>query len=282
MKILVTGANGFIGKRVCELLEEKKIGYCSGTRECFQMDNIESMRKFLIENSITNIIHLAARANSSDEKELFDSNIVGLYKLLQALSGTSVRNITFASGNNVYGELHDKNIDEEALCIPAEENIYGLSKYVGELLITDMLKKTDISFSILRIADVYGPGQKYGNLIKALVRAVAQHDVIKLYGEGKRIRDYIYIDDVAEGLIHASINELNGVYNLSTGVGTSVKELVNIGIELSEGKSSVEKFELDSEDDSRIVLNPFKISNTGYKANITVKEGLRRCVEEYK
>ena len=281
MKILVTGANGFIGKRVCALLEEKGISYCSGTRECFQMDNVESMRKYLNENSITNVIHLAARANSSDEKELFDSNIVGLYKLIQAFGGTGVRNITFASGNNVYGELHDKNIDEEASCIPSEKNIYGLSKYVGELLIKDMLEKKDISFSILRIADVYGPGQKYGNLIKALVRAAAQHEVIKLYGEGKRIRDYIYVDDVAEGLIHASINELNGVYNLSTGVGTSVKELVDIGIELSEGESSVEKVALDSEDDSRIVLNPMKLNNTGYKAKITVKEGLRRCVEEY-
>lgn len=281
MKILVTGANGFIGKKVCALLEEKGISYCSGTRDCFQMDNVESMRKYINDNSITNIIHLAAKADSSDDKELFDSNIAGLYNLVRAFSGTSVKNVAFASTNNVYGELHDSNLEEENPCLPANANTYGLSKYVGELLLKDMIRSSDTSLSILRISDVYGPGQKYGNLIKALVRAVAQRDVIKLYGEGKRIRDYIYVDDVAEGLIHASINELNGVYNLSTGVGTSVKELVDIGIELSEGESSVEKVALDSEDDSRIVLNPMKLNNTGYKAKITVKEGLRRCVEEY-
>ncbi|SDA79128.1 UDP-glucose 4-epimerase [Butyrivibrio sp. INlla18] len=277
MKVLVTGSNGFIGRFVCESLEERDIDYVKGTRDNFDLLDVECMRETLTLNQVTHVIHLAAFADSSDTEKVFDSNISGLYRMLLAIKETGVKKLIFASGNNVYGEGYAHNIKETDIAEPALANIYGLSKYVGELLIEDMLKNTTITYSIMRISDVYGPGQRFGNLIKALVKSIAEKEPIKLYGEGKRTRDYIYVKDVADGLIFACQNDIDGVFNLSTGIGTSVKGLVDIGVDLSGGECAVTPIVVEGEDDSKIVLDPGKLNRCGYKAQIDLKEGLRRC-----
>lgn len=279
MKVLVTGANGFIGKYVCESLDEQGVEYVRGTRADFDLNSIDSMVNVLNSSGITHIIHLAARANTMDKADLFEANIEGLYKLLFAIKKSDVKHITFASGNNVYGENHLLAIDENVLPSPANGNTYALSKYVGELLIQDFLRGSGTDYALIRIADVYGPNQKFGNLIKAIVNSVKDSASIKLYGEGKRTRDYIFVKDVADGLVFSCVNELCGVYNLSTGVGTDVKTLVDIAVQLSEGKCGVEKVEINNEDDSKIVLNPDKLRQVGFETKYTILEGLRICVE---
>ncbi len=280
MNVLVTGADGFIGRYVCNVLDEQQISYFKGTRNCFDINNVPQMKDFLLNNNITHIIHLAARADSSDLVEVFNSNITGLYKLLLATKETGVKHFTFASTNNVYGENHEDVIREDIICAPAISNIYALSKYTGELLVKDMLNETNVDWTSLRLSDVYGPGQKYGNLIKAIVNAVREENPVKLYGDGLRTRDFIFVDDVARGIVFSCVNGLKGIYNLSTGIGTSVRELVDYAVDISAGKCTVEHINVEKEDDSRIVLNPEKINSVGFYAKTLVKDGLKKCVEE--
>lgn len=277
---MVTGAEGFIGKYVCKALEDSKIEFCRGTRDNMNMADAEGMTRFLKQNRVSHIIHLAAFADNTDGKKLFDSNIAGWYRLLSAAKKSGVKYITFGGTNNVYGEGWQKRIPEDAPCSPAYDNEYALTKYIGELMIEDMLADSEIKYSVMRISDVYGPHQKHGNLIKAIVRAVKENDVIKLYGEGRRTRDYIYVTDVADGMVFATVNELEGVYNLSTGVGTSVKELVELAIKISNGRCVLETVAVDKEDMSAIVLDSEKLRQAGFKAEITLEKGLCACIKE--
>lgn len=279
MRILVTGADGFIGKSVCRVLEEKKIQLYRGSRTNFNLTDLPQISEFLLKNKITHVIHLAAHADCSDNLALFESNIEGLYNLLLACKEAGVKSLVFASGNNVYGEENSFDIEETLAPLPSYKNTYALSKYVGELLIEDALKNTDIRYCILRISDVYGPNQRFGNLIKAIVKSVKEGLPLKLYGEGKRTRDYIYVEDVARGLVFSAMNNISGIYNLSTGIGTDVNQLVKIAAELSGGKCPVEKVVVENEDSSRIVLNPQKLNDLGFETKIDIKEGLRRCVD---
>jgi len=280
MKVLVTGASGFIGSYVCESLNEQGIEYVKGTRENFDLNDAESMSEFLNDNQITHVIHLAARADSSDKEVLFTSNIEGLYKLLIALKASGVKHLTFASTNNVYGEESEELINENNSSCPSVANPYALSKYVGEMMIADKLSDTDTKYVLLRVSDVYGPGQRFGNLIKAIVKTVQEKGTLKLYGEGKRTRDFIYVKDVADGMVFSCVNELHGVYNLSTGVGTDVRTLVDIAVGISGGECRVEKIDVKNEDTSKIVLDSQKLKTAGFTAKYSVEEGLRNCVEK--
>ena len=124
--------------------------------------------------------------------------IEALNNLLKASEEVQVEKIIFTSTNNVYGtELNGNSFSEEDKTNLDENNKYGISKYLGEELVKySMYEKA----CIIRIADVYGPGQNHGNLIKAIISNVENKENIKLYGKGERERDYIYIDDVIRGI----------------------------------------------------------------------------------
>ena len=79
------------------------------------------------------------------------------------------KHFAFVSTNNVYAANEEQKHSAEEKCAPERDNLYGLSKYVGELLVSDFCTKRGIPYAIVRISDIYGPGQKYGNLLKAIV-----------------------------------------------------------------------------------------------------------------
>lgn len=279
MKVLVTGSDGFIGKRVVKVLEDRRIALFAGTRQSFDMAELGGTVETLKDNRITHIIHLAARADSDDKKDLFESNIEATQRLIQAARVSEVKHITFASTNNVY-DINDSGVlSEKDARIPADDNPYGLSKAINEMMLEELRKESSITVAIMRLSDVYGPHQRYGNLIKAVVSSAVNGKSLKLYGEGIRKRDYIYVDDAAEGLVFACEKELNDTYNLSTGVGTSVKEMVVLAKELSGDKCSIERISINNEDKSSVVLSPEKLKKAGYIAKTSFKDGLNLCIQ---
>lgn len=279
MNILVTGARGYIGNQVCRLLEKLNISFYPGTRDNFHLNDVRQMMLVMSANKITHVIHLAAVIQTINLQESYDTNLTGLFNLLSAIELSGIKHFVFASGNNVYGYDKENSIDEMQKVHPEANDLYAFSKYVGELVVKDFLQKRRIHYCIMRISDVYGPGQKYGNLIKTIVHAVNYGEPLKLYGKGKRTRDYIFVSDVAKGLVFAAEKSLDGVYNLSTGIGTNVKELVNLASSLGSEKNIIEYIPVKIEDETVVILDPKKLNEKGFVAKIDIEEGLRRCIE---
>jgi len=279
MSLLITGGTGYIGKKLTQKLMEKYNPIYSVGIEELDLQNYEEVLDFLKKNKIRKIIHLGWKMENNNEA-IYD-NIEALNNLLKASEEVQVEKIIFTSTNNVYGtELNGNNFSEEDKINLDENNKYGISKYLGEELVKYSMNE---KACIIRIADVYGPNQNHGNLMKGIISNLENKKNIQLYGEGKRERDYIYIDDVIRGLEFIFENNLTGIFNLGTGVGTSVKRITDIVINICKNNginTGLDYVQVNKEDSSKVILNVEKLKNLGYCYNVTIEEGLRKIIEE--
>lgn len=273
MKVLITGANSYVGKYLVQHMENCGFEYVTATRDDFDYSNVKDIENFLDSKEITNVIHLAA-AISEKAEDIFCTNIQGLYYLLQACAKKKVHHFTFASGNTVYASNSMVPRRETDFLAPESGGSYAFSKYVGELIISDYLSKRGILYANVRIGDIYGPNQKHGNLLKVIVKNAIQRSEICLYGKGRRTRDYIYVKDVVRGLEYISSKQLTGNINLATGVGTSVEELIDVVNELCGGSLNIKHVMVEKEDDSKIVLDVSKLRESGFNIEYSVRNGL--------
>jgi len=276
MSLLITGGTGYIGSKLVQQLKRKnKFIYSVGIKE-LNLLNYGNILNFLKKNNIKKVIHLGWCMENSNNA--IYSNIEALINLIKSCEEIKIENFIFISTNNVYGIKNNANlfVEEEILNVD-KNNKYGISKYIGEKLVSYTLQEKSC---IVRIADVYGPNQNHGNLIKGIISNIENKENLKLYGEGKRQRDYIYIDDVIRGLEFIYENNLKGIYNLGTGVGTSVKEIIDIVLKICQNKIDLDYIKVEKEDTSKVILNIGKLKKLGFSCNTTVEEGLKKIIEE--
>lgn len=280
MATLITGASGYVGSHLLSAMTEAERSEClTPSHRELDLTDYQCVRGYFARHKIDCVIHLAACLDSGAPAELFSGNLEGVLHLLSACTEFGVSYLLYISGNNVYGSDDQKKFCEDDRCNPAVGNRYGLSKYCGELMTADYLKSSGIRYGILRIAVIYGPSQKTGALMKAIVNNIKNGQPQKLYGVGDRTRDYIYIDDVARGILFAARRQLEGVYNLSTGVGTRVAELIRLAEQISPCKEPTVLVPVEREDHSCVVLNNDKLRAAGFTPEVSVAEGLRRMAE---
>ena len=171
-------------------------------------------------------------------------------------------------------------IKESDRCVPCFYNDYALSKYVGELIVMDQMQESAVDYAIARVSDVYGPNQKRGELIKHIIQNMRNGVSQEIYGSGKRKRDYLYVEDAARALVYISEHHLNGIYNVSTGIGTSVCEVVECAERIV--KCGIKKIGVkqEKEDKTCIVLDNSKLSREGYTYTISITDGLKKIINE--
>lgn len=276
MSLLITGGTGYIGKKLVQQLEKKYSPIHSVGIEELNLLNYTDTLNFLKDNNITEVIHLGW-SMENENKAIYD-NTEALINLIRVCELVEVKKFIFASTNNVYGTSVDSCLfSENDIPKPDDANKYGISKYIGEKLINYTLKEKSC---IIRIADVYGPGQTHGNLIKAIISNVENKENLKLYGKGERERDYIYIDDVIRGIEFIYENNLTGTYNLGTGVGTNIKKIVDIVLKICQNMIGFDYVKVEKEDTSKVILNIEKLKKLGFYSNITIEEGLKKILRK--
>ena len=278
MSLLITGGTGYIGKRLVQQLRKKNNDvYSVGIKDLNFLNYAETLN-FLKKNNIRKVIHLGWKIDYENKNSVIYDNVEALNNFIKACEEVEIKRFIFISGNNVYGVDSSKNgfLEEDSLNID-KNNKYGISKYIGEKLVMYTLQE---KYCIVRIADVYGPGQNHGNLIKAIISNVENKENIKLYGKGERERDYIYIDDVIRGIEFIYDNNLSGIYNLGTGEGTSVKKIVDIVLNLCQNRIGLDYIKVENEDTSKVILNVEKLKKLGFNYSINIEEGLKKIIEE--
>lgn len=280
MNYLVTGANGYIGRYLCDELKKKHIPFRCPHRDELNLSDYDEVRGYIKMNHIKNIIHLAASIDTSDISDIFESNIRALYVVLRGAMDENIDHFTFVSTNNVYGIGYNCSILESDSCIPYVNNYYAISKYVGELMVADQMKDSPVGYAIARVADVYGPNQKSGELIKKVMQNIKSGTPQKIFGSGVRKRDYIYVEDVAKALVYISEHNLEGIYNVSTGIGTSVCELIKCADNIVACGIDQIEVQWDKEDKTSIVLDNGRLSREGYIYTVDIAEGLEKIINK--
>ena len=280
MQYLITGANGYLGKYLQEELTVRGIPYLAAGRVEFDLSRIEEIDAYFSQHDITHVIHLAGAVGSDKGEALYQANIAGLYNILSVCATHSVKYFLYASGNVVYGPQGSTPHRESDVLAPNTADLYAVSKYVGELIVEKFCLQHNMQYALVRIGDIYGPKQRTGNLIKAIVNSVATSQPLKLYGIGIRARDYIYVTDVANGLATIAEKEFTGAINLGSGVGTTVKQLIEIAQQISNGVCGIEHVPVEEEDTSNITLDTQMICDLDFSPKVSIYDGLLKCIME--
>ncbi|HBI24927.1 MAG TPA: UDP-glucose 4-epimerase [Nitrospiraceae bacterium] len=304
MKILVTGGAGFIGSHVVDrlVLEGHSVSVIDNL-STGKIENVNREAKFhkidIISPRIERVFkkerpelicHFAAQMDvrRSVADPIYDaqSNIIGMLNLMENGLRYGVRKVIFAStGGAVYGEGVPYPTSEE--CIPRPISPYGISKLTGEHYLIYYNVSYGLNYVVLRYANVYGPRQDpFG---EAGVVAIFNQKILRdeqpvINGNGMQTRDYVYVDDVVDAVIASTYNDINDVFNVGTGVETSVNELFRHLIEIT-GKSHIKEVygQAKKGEQLRSCLSYDKIRKAlDWEPRVPLREGLTRTIEFFR
>lgn len=242
-KVLITGGAGFIGSHIVDILLENDYSVVvldnlsSGTKDNLQ--NSDNLKLYCVNIEKDNldeifdfekpdyVIHLAAQTsvNYSITNTYFDAdmNIMATIKLLDVCRKHNIEKFITASSAAVYGNPKYLPIDENHPTEPMSP--YGLSKLTMEKYI----QLSSVPYIIFRFSNVYGPRQKSSKesgVVAIFNKAMNENAPINIYGDGTQIRDFIYVEDIANICVKAIKSDVqNEVVNFSTNRGVVLNEL---------------------------------------------------------
>ncbi len=230
MRVLVTGAAGFLGSHVAEALLARgdevvgvdnfdpfyerrvKEGNLEAPRAAARFRFVEAdirdpgvLARELAPDTV--VIHLAARAGvrpSIREPALYAAvNVEGTVRVLEAMRATGARRLVFAGSSSVYGDSAPVPFREDW---PAVEPIspYAATKRAGELLCTTWAHLFALRVVSLRFFTIYGPRQRPDLAIHSFTRLIASGRPVPMFGDGGSERDYTYVDDTVQGVLAAA------------------------------------------------------------------------------
>jgi UDP-glucose 4-epimerase len=245
MKVLVTGGAGFIGSHITEHLIDAGAevvvldDLSSGKREsvhprarlCQADIGSEAIRDLFARERFDCLDHHAAQMNvrRSVDDPMFDArvNIIGSLNLLQAAVATGVKKVVFAStGGAIYGEQLTFPADETHQTNPLSP--YGVAKLAVEKYLAFYEAVYGLPYVALRYANVYGPRQDphgEAGVVAIFSERLLRGEPAIINGDGEQTRDFIYVDDVVRANVLAVTTDLSGIYNVGTGLETSVNVL---------------------------------------------------------
>lgn len=250
--ILVTGGCGFIGSnlipklisrghkvRVLDNLSKGELSFLDGIDIDFHKGDIrdnEDVIKSL--EGIDGVIHLAAYGSVVESvenpAENFEINVLGTFTLLDECRKKNIKKIVFSSTGGALIGNATPPVDEKS--VPRPISPYGSGKLCCEAYCSSFAHSYKMNITALRFANVIGPisWHKKG-AVTAFMKSIMNGEDITIYGDGSATRDFLYVDDLCEGIISTYENELKGfnTIHLASGREVSVKELAELIINTS-------------------------------------------------
>jgi UDP-glucose 4-epimerase len=301
MKILVTGGAGFIGSHVTDrfvrdghevvVLDNLVTGSrrnLNPNARFVEMDirDRKGIESLLAAERFDVVDHHAAQMDvrKSTEDPLYDAevNILGSLNIISSAAGHGVKKFIYIStGGAVYGEPRRLPVEEDDPINP--ECQYGISKHTVEhyLYLYRLLYK--LNFVVLRYPNVFGPRQNphgEAGVIAIFAGKMMDGETPRIFGDGKQLRDYVFVSDVAEANALALERGDGDIVNLGSGRGTSVLELFEHLAKLTGTKSKPGFAPPRPGEIYKIYLSRRRAEKVlDWKATVGVEEGLRRTVE---
>ena len=305
-KVLILGGSGFIGCNLRKFFSKKKI-------DTFNIDLIskistpdkyldftvtnKTLKKNLVIFNLTNyinlispnyIINLAANSHvdrSIDSpKQIIKNNLNTVINILEALRNTKKKiNFIHISTDEVFGSIKKKYSNEKDYLNPSSP--YSSSKAAADLIIESYIKTYKLPCSILRLSNNYGPFQNPEKFIPNSIFHLNKNKKIPIYGNGKHIREWTYVEDTCEA-IYKFINNFKPfkTYNIGSSINMNNKSIAMLIIKKMKKKfKSSYKFVFDRPGhDFRYSLNSKKFRNDyKWKPRFNIKDGLNKTLKWY-
>jgi UDP-glucose 4-epimerase len=305
MRILITGGAGFIGSHIVDALVAAKShdlavldDLSSGIRERLDpairfhhadIRNADEVRLIIDRERPEVLMHLAAQIDvrKSVADPAFDAevNIGGLLNLMEAGREKGLKRVIFAStGGAIYGEQESFPCNEMHRCRPLSP--YGVAKLAIEAYLFFYKMQYGIDYMALRYSNVYGPRQDphgEAGVVAIFCGRLLAGRPCTIYGDGEQTRDYVYVGDVARANLAALNAPASGLFNISTGLETSVNQLFSSLARIAGTNQPPIYAAMRPGEQRRSVISPERAGEElGWQSEVTLEEGLRRTFESFK
>jgi UDP-glucose 4-epimerase len=291
MRAIVTGGAGFIGSHVVDALlargDEVHVldDLSKGTRERvadaaeLHVADIRQPDEMFDAVRPEAVFHLAAQADVRVSVERpdhdADVNVLGTVRILEASRRHEAKIVFSSTGGAIYGEC-DAPAPETAPRLPLAP--YGASKLCGEEYLATWNRLYGTSHVSLRFGNVYGPRQEphgEAGVVAIFIGLLLAGGTPNIYGDGSQTRDYVFVGDVVRAMLLAFDRADGGVFNVGTGLETSVIELYDAIQEVSGVQRRAELAPARLGELQRSVLDPsLAASELGWTAERTLPDGL--------
>lgn len=292
--IAVIGAGGFIGRHLCNRLNRLPAslhlyGKSSRTNAPTEIkpvdfEDVSSLKK--IANSVDVLYYLASETipSSSWDFPLSDiqKNLVPFVRFLEASVNSRLRKIIFvSSAGTVYGTTAGK-VNEDAVKKPFSP--YGIVKLTMEHFLEYFRSRCGVHYDIFRVSNVYGSGQNTSKglgIINTFLENIVENRELTVFGDGLAMRNYIFVEDVAEILARSSMSpDESGIYNLASDSALSINALIEVIREVVKEPVSVNYRPGRKSDNSFIDLDNTRLKQKYTDFRVTdIKKGIRLTYE---
>jgi len=303
MKIIVTGGAGFIGSNVTDallqaghevhILDDFSSGKTENVNEQALVHKLDirssEVRGLFVRERFEAMVHHAAqmdvRKSVADPSFDADVNIRGFLNLMESGRANGLKKVVFAStGGVIYGEPDYVPQDEKHALKPLSP--YGITKLATEKYLYYYQQQYGIDYVALRYANVYGPRQNphgEAGVIAIFAERLLTGRQPVIYGDGEQTRDYVFVEDVVRANLSAMQYPGSGLFNVGTGVETSVNALFRIIRDLTAPKVP-EQHEAGKPGEQRRSVLDYRNTerSLGWKSKITLQAGLERTVDWFR
>jgi len=300
MRLLVTGAAGFIGSTYVRIAgEEHEIVVLDKLTYAGRPENLPDGVR-LIEGAIEDpaivreamagceaVVNFAAESHvdrSIDDQDAFArTHVIGTGTLLDAVRELGVQRYVQVSTDEVYGSIESGSFTETSPLDPSSP--YSATKAAGDLLVSAHVHTYGLDASIVRGSNNYGPRQYPEKLIPLITLNAMHRDPLPVYGDGKQVRNWLYVEDFCRG-IHTvlAMGKAGEAYNVGGPDECENIEVVKRVIELTGGDESLIEYVADRPGhDRRYSLSSEKLkTELGWEAQVHFAEGLEKTVNWYR
>jgi dTDP-glucose 4,6-dehydratase len=311
MRVVITGAAGFIGSRFTEMLlgEADRLGYddivlldaltYSGRRENMA-SALSDPRVHFVLGSITDadvtndvlmnthaVVHFAAESHVdrsiTGARTFFETNVLGTQQLLESARRRDVERFVHVSTDEVYGSIETGSWREDHLLEP--NSPYSSSKAGSDLAALAYQRTYGLPVMVTRCSNNYGPRQFPEKVIPLFVTNLSEDRKVPLYGDGMNVRDWLHVDDHCRGvLLVLETGRAGEIYNIGGGTELTNKDLTERLLVLCDRDASMIEPVIDRlGHDRRYSVDWSKIkSELGYEPQVGFEEGLAATVQWYR
>jgi UDP-glucose 4-epimerase len=301
-KSLITGGAGFIGTHLCKRLLARG-------DDVTVLDNLKRARRThaeslartqgpgratFIEADIRNfdavasavrgadlVFHLAAQSNVmgavTDPDYSITTNVNGTFNVLRAAAEAKVPRVVFTSSREVYGDPEALPVAEDHPMLA--KNAYGASKVSGEAYCRMFVATQGLKVEVVRLANVYGPGDS-DRVIPLWLTAANEGRDLTVYG-GEQVIDFLWVGTAVDALLHAAERGLPGPVNIGSGVGTRILDLAERVLQVTGAKCRVVRTPARSVEVAKFTADVRRMRSLGLTPESDPLEHLAELVAAY-
>lgn len=302
MRVFVTGGAGFIGGHVVTsllraghevtVLDNLSTGHAEAVPSEVDFIQGDLRDEFNLKGWLQGhdaVIHLAALVpvptSVRRPVEFAENNVVNTVRLLEAMHQTGVKRIVFSSSATVYGLPKSLPLREDAP-LGVQSNPYGATKVSAEAFVAAYQRLYDFDATILRYFNPYGPNELCDpetHLVPNVIRNALAGKPVPVYWKGEQVRDYIYVEDLAEA--HVAVLDVPGLstFNVGSETGVKVNDVINAVSAILGQELQVDDLgERPGDVPALYAASDHLRATTGWRAKVPLDEGLRRTVDFYR